>query len=59
MGEVYQRRRTDDFDAALKRHDGKTLVEAGPAACDSDYCLMPEKEVKAKPFSEESLFAPI
>ncbi len=57
--EVHQRRRNEDFDAALKSFDGDSLVEAGPAPCDSDYCLRSSAEVEAKPFSKESLFAPI
>ena len=48
-----------DFDAALKSHDGTTLIEAGPAPCDSDYCLKSSSEVEAKPFSATSMFAPI
>jgi ribonucleotide reductase class II len=59
MAEVHQRRRTEDFDAALKSHDGTTLIEAGPAPCDSDYCLKSSAEAEAKPFSETSMFAPI
>jgi len=59
MNEVQRRRKTEDFDAALKQHDGGTLVEAGPAPCDSDYCLKSKTEVEAKPFSKDSLFAPI
>ena len=59
MAEVQRRRKTEDFDEALKKHDGGTLVEAGPAPCDSDYCLKSSKEVEAKPFSSESMFAPI
>jgi ribonucleotide reductase class II len=59
MAEVQQRRMNDDFDAALKSHDGTTLIEAGPAPCDSDYCLRSSSEVEAKPFSETSMFAPI
>ena len=57
--EVLQRRRNADFDQALQSHDGDTLVEAGPAPCDSDYCMKSTAEVEAKPFSKESLFAPI
>ena len=59
MAEVKHRRKTEDFDEALKKHDGGTIVEAGPAPCDSDYCLKSSKEVEAKPFSSESMFAPI
>jgi len=35
------------------------LIEAGPAPCDSDYCLKSSSEAEAKPFSAESMFAPI
>ena len=59
MVEVKQRRKNDDFDAALRSHDGTTLIEAGPAPCDSDYCLKSKEEVEAKPFSKDALFAPI
>ncbi|HAQ43691.1 MAG TPA: ribonucleoside-triphosphate reductase, adenosylcobalamin-dependent [Acidimicrobiaceae bacterium] len=59
QAEVHQRRRSDDFNELLKKYDGDRLVEAGPAACDSDYCLKPSASAEAKPFSEESMFAPI
>ncbi|NJM96628.1 MAG: ribonucleoside-triphosphate reductase, adenosylcobalamin-dependent [Phormidesmis sp. RL_2_1] len=39
---VRSRRTTEDFHAALERHDAGELVDAGPAGCDSDKCLMPE-----------------
>ena len=39
--EVIQRRSCDDFFAALRRYDGGELLEAGPAGCDSDKCLLP------------------
>jgi len=39
--EVAQRRRTDCFFEALQRYDGGELLEAGPAGCDSDKCLLP------------------
>jgi len=39
--EVVARRRTDCFFEALQRYDGGDLVEAGPAGCDSDKCLLP------------------
>ena len=42
QAEVLERRSTDDFYAALVRHDGGDLVEAGPAGCDSDKCLFSE-----------------
>ena len=59
MAEVHQRRRSNDFNELLKKYDGDRLVEAGPAACDSDYCMKPSASVEAKPFSQESMFAPI
>jgi ribonucleotide reductase class II len=39
--EVAERRRTECFFEALKRYDGGELLEAGPAGCDSDKCLLP------------------
>lgn len=40
--EVLARRREDDFFRALQQHDGTGgLLEAGPAGCDSDKCLLP------------------
>ncbi|HEY9877053.1 MAG TPA: ribonucleoside-triphosphate reductase, adenosylcobalamin-dependent [Leptolyngbyaceae cyanobacterium] len=42
--QVQQRRRTADFHSALSRYDAGELVEAGPAGCDSDKCMMPEKK---------------
>jgi ribonucleotide reductase class II len=39
--EVASRRRTGDFFEALQRYDGGELMEAGPAGCDSDKCLLP------------------
>ncbi len=44
QAEVEQRRETDDFLVALRRYDSGFLVEAGPAGCDSDKCMMPEKK---------------
>jgi ribonucleotide reductase class II len=41
QAEVITRRRNGDFFAALRRHDGGELEEAGPAGCDSDKCLLP------------------
>ncbi|MGL5197304.1 MAG: hypothetical protein ACRC8Y_27265, partial [Chroococcales cyanobacterium] len=41
--EVLVRRKTDDFKNALQRYDLGELEEAGPAGCDSDKCLLPEK----------------
>ncbi|MBW4527843.1 MAG: ribonucleoside-triphosphate reductase, adenosylcobalamin-dependent [Phormidium tanganyikae FI6-MK23] len=42
QAEVVERRSMDDFYAALVRHDGGDLIEAGPAGCDSDKCLFSE-----------------
>ncbi|MCT0225265.1 ribonucleoside-triphosphate reductase, adenosylcobalamin-dependent [Synechococcus sp. CS-1328] len=39
--EVEQRRHTVDFFEALRHYDGGELIEAGPAGCDSDKCLLP------------------
>jgi ribonucleotide reductase class II len=40
--EVAARRRTECFFDALQRHDsGEQPLEAGPAGCDSDKCLLP------------------
>ncbi len=39
--EVEARRRTGDFFEALQRYDRGELMEAGPAGCDSDKCLLP------------------
>jgi ribonucleotide reductase class II len=41
QAEVVSRRRTVDFFEALQRYDGGELMEAGPAGCDSDKCLLP------------------
>ena len=43
-GEVVSRRTTDNFHGALERYDAGELIEAGPAGCDSDKCLLPEKK---------------
>ncbi|MGB3300483.1 MAG: ribonucleoside-triphosphate reductase, adenosylcobalamin-dependent [Phormidesmis sp.] len=42
--EVRSRRVTENFHTALEQHDAGELVDAGPAGCDSDKCLMPEKK---------------
>lgn len=42
--QVLQRQQTDDFYAALCRYDAGELMEAGPAGCDSDKCMMPEQK---------------
>jgi ribonucleotide reductase class II len=39
--QVVARRRVDCFFEALQRYDRGELVEAGPAGCDSDKCLLP------------------
>lgn len=41
LQQVKLRRRTDDFYAALSRYDSSYMLEAGPAGCDSDKCLLP------------------
>jgi ribonucleotide reductase class II len=41
QSEVVERRRTNDFFEALQRYDSGELMEAGPAGCDSDKCLLP------------------
>jgi len=41
QSEVMARRNISDFFAALQRYDRGELVEAGPAGCDSDKCLLP------------------
>ncbi|MBT9311504.1 ribonucleoside-triphosphate reductase, adenosylcobalamin-dependent [Leptothoe kymatousa] len=42
--EVVGRRKTDNFHSALEGYDAGELIEAGPAGCDSDKCLLPEKK---------------
>jgi len=39
--EVEGRRQNQDFFEALRRYDNGELMEAGPAGCDSDKCLLP------------------
>ncbi len=41
---VLERRQTADFMEALKRYDSGPIVEAGPAGCDSDKCMLPEQK---------------
>lgn len=41
---VATRRQIPDFHAALARYDAGELVEAGPAGCDSDKCMLPEQK---------------
>ncbi|MBE9108848.1 ribonucleoside-triphosphate reductase, adenosylcobalamin-dependent [Nodosilinea sp. LEGE 07298] len=38
------RRGTDNFHSALSRYDAGEVIEAGPAGCDSDKCMMPEQK---------------
>ncbi|MEM9118161.1 MAG: ribonucleoside-triphosphate reductase, adenosylcobalamin-dependent [Cyanobacteria bacterium P01_F01_bin.56] len=42
--QVKARRGTDSFHTALSMYDKGDLIEAGPAGCDSDKCLLPEKK---------------
>ncbi|MGF1537812.1 MAG: ribonucleoside-triphosphate reductase, adenosylcobalamin-dependent [Elainellaceae cyanobacterium] len=42
MREVSERRSVDDFYTALTRYDLGERLEAGPAGCDSDKCMLPE-----------------
>ncbi|MEB3292630.1 MAG: ribonucleoside-triphosphate reductase, adenosylcobalamin-dependent [Synechococcales bacterium] len=42
--EVIQRRRMDDFYSALSRYDSGAEIAEGPAGCDSDKCMLPEKK---------------
>jgi ribonucleotide reductase class II len=44
LQEVYERRRVADFYSALCRYDAGEMVEAGPAGCDSDKCMLPEQK---------------
>lgn len=44
MQEVQVRRQTDNFHSALSRYDSGFLVEAGPAGCDTEKCLLPEQK---------------
>ena len=44
LREVKERRGTDNFHKALELYDAGELIEAGPAGCDSDKCLMPEEK---------------
>ncbi|NEQ95990.1 MAG: ribonucleoside-triphosphate reductase, adenosylcobalamin-dependent [Cyanothece sp. SIO2G6] len=42
--EVLARRQVDSFAAAMAMHDRGDRAEAGPAGCDSDKCMLPEKK---------------
>jgi ribonucleotide reductase class II len=44
QAEVEARRRSEDFFEALQRYDNGELLEAGPAGCDSDKCLLPQSK---------------
>lgn len=44
MAAVVERRTTEDFHSALARYDAGDVIEAGPAGCDSDKCMLPEKK---------------
>jgi ribonucleotide reductase class II len=41
MAEVTQRRKMDDFHAALLKYDQGEQSEAGPTGCDTDQCMFP------------------
>ncbi|MGB3493566.1 MAG: ribonucleoside-triphosphate reductase, adenosylcobalamin-dependent [Elainellaceae cyanobacterium] len=41
---VLSRRQVDDFYSALERYDLGDRMEAGPAGCDSDKCMLPEQK---------------
>ena len=59
QAEVGVRRRNGDFLESLNQHDHGELIEAGPAPCDSDKCLIEGADGIAKPFSKDSMFAPV
>jgi ribonucleotide reductase class II len=44
LAQVKARQRTDDFYSALSRYDAGEMIEAGPAGCDSDKCMLPEQK---------------
>ncbi|NJL87755.1 MAG: ribonucleoside-triphosphate reductase, adenosylcobalamin-dependent, partial [Leptolyngbyaceae cyanobacterium SM1_1_3] len=52
--QVESRRGTDDFHQALARYDLGDLIEAGPAGCDSDKCMLPEEEPGERPEEQAS-----
>ena len=56
--EVVERRRTSDFFEALQRYDSGELMEAGPAGCDSDKCLLPLAKPSAESVSYTHLTLP-
>jgi ribonucleotide reductase, class II len=41
---VQERQMMSDFAAALAKYDSSSIEEAGPAGCDSDKCLLPDKK---------------
>lgn len=59
QAEVQRRQTNPDFFDALKSHDTDEMFEAGPAPCDSDKCLIEGADGIAKPFSADSMFAPV
>ncbi|MBD3885126.1 ribonucleoside-triphosphate reductase, adenosylcobalamin-dependent [Phormidium tenue FACHB-886] len=44
LQEVRNRRLIEDFHQSLSRYDSGELLEAGPAGCDSDKCMLPEQK---------------
>jgi ribonucleotide reductase, class II len=44
MKGVQDRQVMSDFAAALAKYDSSSIEEAGPAGCDSDKCLLPDKK---------------
>lgn len=42
--EVLSRQQTTDFYSALSRYDSGEQIAEGPAGCDSDKCMLPEKK---------------
>jgi ribonucleotide reductase class II len=42
--DVQARQQTNDFYSALSRYDSGEQIAEGPAGCDSDKCMMPEKK---------------
>jgi ribonucleotide reductase class II len=44
QAEVSDRQRTNDFYSALTRYDSGEQIAEGPAGCDSDKCMLPEKK---------------
>jgi ribonucleotide reductase class II len=59
QSEVQRRQTNTDFFDALKSHDTDEMFEAGPAPCDSDKCLIEGADGIPKPFSSDSMFAPV